>query len=411
MLKQCNEDDFYTIKMEIDDRLSPENIIIFFWGALVLSGIMILVITIPLYGPGHYLTNPLWFLTHKIFVILFVIQLIVTLFYSLKKNAYRYQRVQSVFLSLFSLKTSSFDVYAAFFMFCEGRDVPSNLIITTIALWIGGFIFLLLSTIRAIKRVQQGELRKNGKGLYNIKQTVGNANLPIIFGVVMIGGAIVRKLSDSAITLGTVTDLYFILMFPFILQYMMVFALPEHFLYTYCKLRFKSFHVPMPNPEEEEARKKPNVKRCPIEYHNVISTTTRCKIGGWSVAAEDFEEAISSNGLEMTETLIYKISNINEATNEADYTFYIPVEPPVEMDKIGGDFYFHKRWKFDDGFLIKNRGLDFDMEDEDFYDLLRMKAKEEQLILKSFYKILDEEGYVYYYAPIVEEQKEKHEVI
>ena len=107
MLKQCNEDDFYTIKMEIDDRLSPEGIIAFFWGALVLSGIMTLVITIPLYGPGHYLTNPLWFLTHKILVILFAIQLIVTLFFTWKKTAYRYQRVQSVFLSLFSLKISS----------------------------------------------------------------------------------------------------------------------------------------------------------------------------------------------------------------------------------------------------------------------------------------------------------------
>ena len=228
----------------------------FFWGALFISGIITLVITIPLYGPNHYVTNPLWFLTHKILVILFVIQLIVTLFYSLKKNAYRYQRVQSVFLSLFSLKTSSFDVYAAFFMFCEGRDVPSNLIITTIALWIGGFIyFLLLSTIRAIKRVQQGHLRKGGKGLYNIKQTVGNASLPIIFGVTMMSGAISRTLSDSSSTFGSAAGLYFILLLCVILQYAMAFAWPEHFLYTYCKLRFESFHVPMPNPEEERQEK------------------------------------------------------------------------------------------------------------------------------------------------------------
>ena len=54
----------------------------------------------------------------------------------------------------------------------------------------------------------------------------------------------------------------------------------------------------------------------------------------------------------MTETLIYKISNINESTNEADYTFYIPVEPPVEMDKIGGYFIFMNDGNLMMGFLL-----------------------------------------------------------
>ena len=328
---------------------------------------MTVVITIPLYGPGHYLTNPLWFLTHKILVILFAIQLIVTLFFTWRKVAYRYQRVQSIFLSLFSFKFSLV-LYVAFFMFCEGRDIPSNIKTTATILMIGGLIYLLFSTIRAIKRVQQGHLRKGGKGLYNIKQTVGNASLPIIFGVTMMSGAISRTLSDSSSTFGIAAGLYFFLLLCVILQYAMAFAWPEHFLYTYCKLRFKSFHVPMPNPEEEEARKT-NVKRCPIEYHNVISTATRCKIDEWKLTLIAVKERMIENGLTITKTLIYKISNVNESTNEADYTFYIPVEPPIEMDKIEEKFHFHERWKFDDGLLFEDTGLDFDMEDEDFYRL------------------------------------------
>jgi hypothetical protein len=34
----------------------------------------------------------------------------------------------------------------------------------------GGFILLILMTFRAFRRVEQGELKKEGEGLYNFKE-------------------------------------------------------------------------------------------------------------------------------------------------------------------------------------------------------------------------------------------------
>ncbi|WP_257349848.1 hypothetical protein [Pseudalkalibacillus decolorationis] len=245
MLKQCSEEDFYKIDIVSIDRLSPDRIPVFFWAAFIISGIMTAVVN---FGSGYsiYVNNPIWPIIVKVLIAFLVIQFIVAVFFTSEKNYYKYQKLQCVLLSIFSLKLSV-DIYPVYFLLCEDRDAPNFMTTTAIFLALGGLIYLIISTIRGIKRVQKGELRKDGRGLYNFKQSKAHVSLPIIFGATMLGGAIVRTLSNTPNNFGTMIELFFFLFLCVSLQYAIAFAWPEFFLLTYCKFRFESFHVPMPN--------------------------------------------------------------------------------------------------------------------------------------------------------------------
>ncbi|NMD71538.1 hypothetical protein HHO41_14640 [Bacillus sp. DNRA2] len=271
MLKDCVEEDFYEIKMVTCGRLKPNSIPGFFWATFIFSGLYTAVMS---FGTGYssYVTNPIWPIIVKISTALLVIQLIVAIVFTKEEISYRFQKFQSILLTVISLKFS-LEGYVLFYQFCEDRQAPSYLTSITTLLVIGGIIYLVYSTIRGIKRVKRGEFRKGGKGLYNFAQSKGQISLPIIFGVTMIAGTIIRSLSDPSVLFGPLIQLYFFLFLFVVLQYAIAFAWPEFFLFTYCKFRFESFIIPMPKRPLEDKytakRRKPQKKQTVlVNSHN-----------------------------------------------------------------------------------------------------------------------------------------------
>jgi hypothetical protein len=252
MLKECKEEDFYQIESVAIGRLRPDRITSFFWAVFILNGFMTSVVAVAIYG-SDYALKPVMFVFANTVIVLFIIQFLVALFFSKVKNAYRFQRVQSVFLSIFALKMS-LDMYAAFIIFSDADYIPDYLRPTAFILCMGGLIYLVLSTFRGMKRVQKGEFRKGGRGLYNFKESKGYVSLPIIFGATFLGGAIARTLSDSQSILGQIGSVYFFLFLCVVLQYTIAFAWPEFFLVTHCKFRFESFQVTMTKRMKEKLR-------------------------------------------------------------------------------------------------------------------------------------------------------------
>lgn len=271
MLKQCKEEDFYKLRIMGVDLLRPDGISVIFWGAFVLSGIATIYVTLGYYGPDSYVTNPLWIVPVNIIIVLLSIQFLVTLFYSKEKMAYRFQKIQSIVLSFISLK-SSIEMYAAFLMFCEARYAPDYLQPAAFILCIGGLICLVFSTIRGMKRVQKGEFRKGGRGLYNFKQPKAYVSLPIAFGAIFMFGSM-ETLSASSNPFAQITFLYFFLLICVFLQYAVAFVLPEFFLLTYCKFRFESFQISMPKRLKEKLRKQRSSPTLP----NQTKTSNRKK--------------------------------------------------------------------------------------------------------------------------------------
>lgn len=146
------------------------------------------------------------------------------------------------------------------------------------------------------------------------------------------------------------------------------------------------------------------IKRAPIVFHHVLSTTSRCKTDEWHLLARDFRNAIIKNNLYSTGPIIYQVSNFDQSENEADYTFFTSVNMELEID--GNDKYqFFKKWTFDDGLSLRHADMDEEMEDS--YDLLREAAKNYNLTLaEPFYNIFLDvygEGMIDIYAPILKE--------
>jgi uncharacterized membrane protein YidH (DUF202 family) len=171
-------------------------------------------------------------------LLLLPFQLIFTVLFSSKKIAIKFQKLYSVFLSCIAFKLS-IDMYQIFFVYCDTRFTSSYFQKIGLILLFGGILFLVFSTLRAVKRVKQGELRNNGKGLYDFQNFKGYVSVPIIFGVTMLGAAAGRYFSDMS----TDITVLIALLFCVVLQYSLALALPEFFLVTYCKFRFESFKV------------------------------------------------------------------------------------------------------------------------------------------------------------------------
>ena len=146
-----------------------------------------------------------------------------------------------------------------------------------------------------------------------------------------------------------------------------------------------------------------NIKRCPIVFNNVISTKTKCKTDEWHLVARDLRNAVIKNGLYATGPIIYQVTNINPFDNEAEYSFYLPINDRIDM--IENDKYsFHESWQFDDTLVFRHADLDEDMEFS--YQIIRTAAEENNLVLKEpFYHIYLEVyggGIIDIFAPIVE---------
>ncbi|ADU31803.1 DUF5085 family protein [Evansella cellulosilytica] len=146
------------------------------------------------------------------------------------------------------------------------------------------------------------------------------------------------------------------------------------------------------------------IKRGPVVFNNVISAKARTDMNEWFHAAREFRNAIIKNGLYSTGPIIYQVANIDEAANEADYIFYVPVNRPVEM-KDSGQFSFIELFEFPDVLIVRHADLEEDIEET--YDILRECADAYTVkISEPFYNIyLDVygDGMIDVFAPIVEE--------
>ncbi|MEK4061907.1 MULTISPECIES: DUF5085 family protein [Paenibacillus] len=146
------------------------------------------------------------------------------------------------------------------------------------------------------------------------------------------------------------------------------------------------------------------IKRAPIIFHNVISCTKTCKIEEWHQLARELRNSVVSSGLYGTGPIIYRVSNLNLDVGEADYSFYIPVNAPVEMEG-NEDYHFTETLNFTDGLLLRHADLDEDIEES--YAVLRSCAESYQLTLEEpFYNIyLDVygDGIIDIFAPVIKE--------
>ncbi len=147
------------------------------------------------------------------------------------------------------------------------------------------------------------------------------------------------------------------------------------------------------------------IKRGPLVFHNVISAQITCGVKEWMQHAQEFRNAILTNGLYGTGPVFYQVSPIEGNEREAQFSFYLPVNQKVEME-VNDTFSFIEEWRMDDGLMLRHADLDEDLDDT--YTILHTCAHNYELQLEEpFYHIyLDVygEGIVDVFAPIVAEE-------
>jgi len=146
------------------------------------------------------------------------------------------------------------------------------------------------------------------------------------------------------------------------------------------------------------------LKRSPLTFHHVLSTTRKCKTNEWHLIAKELRNAVILNGLYATGPVIYQVANFSKEANEAEYTFYMPVNAPVDMPE-NDKFAYQEVFEIKDGLVFRHADLDEDIEVS--YDAIKLAADANQFKLQEpFYNIyLDVYGggIIDIYAPIVGE--------
>ena len=145
------------------------------------------------------------------------------------------------------------------------------------------------------------------------------------------------------------------------------------------------------------------MKRTSLVFHNVLQAKNRkCKADEWDLYARELRNAVIRNELYATGPVFYQVSNFNEDTMEGDYSFYVPVNVPINMPE-NDQYHFFETFEYKDGLLY--RFTDFDEDIEVAYEFMKAAAEELNLTLKEpFYNIyLDVygEGIIDIYAPII----------
>ncbi|MFA9398925.1 MAG: hypothetical protein ACERKV_11775 [Clostridiaceae bacterium] len=266
MLKNYNEEDFKELTYVACDRLDPGNVPVFLLAAIGYSGVCAGVSLFAVkqnikYSTGNISNAMINF--NRVSLIILAIQIAFAIFYLFPKNNYKFQRLQCIVLSIVAFKIS-IEGYQPMYFFWADRHNPyyqmniqtlDNMYKSGILIFIGGIVFLIYCVFRAINRVEKGCLRDDGRGLYDFAKSDKRVNIPIIYVCTMLGGSIAKSLSNGNTATSEFWELLFgILIFAFI-QYAMALALPEFFLLTYCKLRFKYFIVSMPKKYRKRVKK------------------------------------------------------------------------------------------------------------------------------------------------------------
>lgn len=251
MLKKYTEADFYLLEDVARGRLSPDGISAFFIATLIYSGIITLILVSGANNNTH-ITNQIWKVILKADLWILLVHFLIAIFFIKEKIYIKFQKLQVVLLNVITIKMSV-EFYQVFFLACEDKRTPSYMARAGMILLLVGVGFLIASTIRAIHRVKQGKFRRGGEGLFNFKKSKLYVSSPFVFGLVMLSGTFARSFSESSDMGKIIPGLMFMLLLCAFVQYAMALAIPEFFLVTYCKFRFKSFNM--------EPRKRINKKR------------------------------------------------------------------------------------------------------------------------------------------------------
>lgn len=148
------------------------------------------------------------------------------------------------------------------------------------------------------------------------------------------------------------------------------------------------------------------IKRSALKFNNCISYTAVSRMDEWHLKARELRNAIIKSGLYGTGPVIYQVSHFNETVLEAEYTFYIPVNAPVNFNE-DSPYRFMESLSFTDGLVLRHADLDESVEES--YQILLACAEDSQFALKEpFFNIyLDVygDGIIDIYAPIVTEEQ------
>lgn len=244
MLKQYNEEYFTNVYHTAQRRLSPSGISGFFLATLVFSTIMLVVSMNAVFSTSLFDTN--WFLLLFVSAIFWFVHLLTFLIFLKEKVAYKLQKFQVLMLCLISFKTS-IEGYVIYFLLCADRNVPPYMYTLGLVILTGGILFMISSFYRAIQSVKKGRLKEDGNGLLSNSKIV-----PVVVGLIafiFLSTYALRFIQtpDFVIPIEVILSIIIVT----IVQYSIAFGMSEFFLLAYCKFKFPSFIMELPNRQKK----------------------------------------------------------------------------------------------------------------------------------------------------------------
>jgi effector-binding domain-containing protein len=148
------------------------------------------------------------------------------------------------------------------------------------------------------------------------------------------------------------------------------------------------------------------IKRAPLIFHHVLSSTVKAFPEEWDLIARDFRNAIIKNGLYTTGPIFYQVPDFTTDANDVPmkFTFFAPVNEAVQIPP-NEKYQYHDVLEFKDGLVLRH--ADMDEEVEESYAALHACAEQNGLTLQEpFYNIYLDVfggGIMDIYAPIIKE--------
>ncbi len=266
MLKNCNEEDFYELKSVSEDRLDPSAIGAFFILVFIIGVVMYMVSALGV-SKTINVNNKFWINVVRVDMIILIVQLIIIIFFRSLKKCYGHQKIQAILLCILSI-VFPVEMYQVFFIMCENRLMSDYVINFGGLILLGGLVFTVISTLRGINRVKNGHFRKDGKYLYDFKNSKIYISSPVIYGIILMAGLLSRNLSGADNSTSNSMVIYFFLIIVAIIQYAIAIAWPEFFLLAYCKFRFETFNEKIPKAWLKEDIKSKSLKTNLCRWHN-----------------------------------------------------------------------------------------------------------------------------------------------
>ena len=233
--------DLYQLYINALDRLRPDAmagwlIASNLYGAIILGSVLMGIFN------NVQLNNTLWHTIGIVATVFYIIQIVVMIFFFSIKNSYKYQKFLSLWTSIVVTKLSM-DSYLFLFATLETKGDTKPIAYYAYALIGIGILLLIILTIRGFKRLKNGEFRKEGKYLYDFCKSKRNIGAVTIFPIVLIVIDFFRSIQSNGYE---ILSSCFFLIICVVLQYILVMAIPEFYLLTYCKFKYSEFTVDIP---------------------------------------------------------------------------------------------------------------------------------------------------------------------